>query len=195
MRVIRKEIIKKSLTVYDISVENDKHYILDNNVISHNTMDMYGYDEQSGGGGVKYAADVTLMLTKAKAKEGTEHIGAIISLRVHKSRFMPENIKAKVMVLFKKGIQEHSYLLDVGIELGVIEKEGNSYILNDIKMTRKLINTNPKKFYTPEGLQILRKVIQENWSFGKSDEEIDLTVPTEEEIELDEIDKSLGDIA
>ncbi len=146
---------------------------------SYQTMDMYSPDEQSGGGGVKYASDVTLMLTKAKAKEGTEHIGAIISATVHKSRFMPENKKAKIMVMFKKGIQKYSYLLDLGLELDIIEKEGNSYVLNEIKMTKSNITKTPEKFFTAPGLQILRDGIKEKWSFGNSDEDVDLTDPEE----------------
>jgi RecA/RadA recombinase len=152
---------------------------------SYETMDMYGAPEMSGGGGVKYAADVVIMLTKAKEKEGTQHIGAILSLNVSKSRFIPENVKGKVWCLFKKGIMRHSYLLEVGKDLGIIEKEGISYILNGVKKRRTDIIKNPDDFYTPEGLEILRQGIMKAWQFGKLDsvELTDLVDDDEEEIE------------
>jgi hypothetical protein len=180
MKVIRKSIIKKPLDVYDISVENDKHYILDNGIISHNTMDMYSGPVVSGGGGPAYAADVTITLTKAKSKEGTEHIGAILSLTVQKSRYMPEGVKGKVVLLFKKGLQKHSYLLEMGRECGIIDKEGISYILDGVKKKRTDIIKDPESFFTPSALEILRVAIKNKWSFGEGDGEIDLTNEGEE---------------
>lgn len=140
---------------------------------SYASMSLYSSQQQGGGEGPKYASDVVIMLTKAKAKEGTEHIGAILSLTVQKSRFIPENIKAKVMVLFKKGIMKYSHLLDLGLDLNIIKKEGISYVLNDVKMKRTDILKEPEKFYTSESLEILRNEILNTWSFGhnSNDEE------------------------
>jgi KaiC/GvpD/RAD55 family RecA-like ATPase len=141
---------------------------------TYETMSMYGGPEMSGGGGVKYAADVIIMLTKAKEKEGTAHIGAILSLNVAKSRFIPENVKGKVFCLFKKGIMKHSYLLEVGLELGIIHKEGISYVLNGIKKRKNDIMKNPEAYYTPEALEILRQGIMKAWCFGQGDEDVDM---------------------
>ncbi len=138
---------------------------------SYESMSLYSAPEMSGGQGVKYAADIVIMLTKAKAKEGTEHIGAILTLNINKSRFIPENIKGKVTVMFKKGIYKYSFLLELGLEFGLIKKEGISYVLGGIKKKKKEIIKNPESFFTEENLQSLRDIILSNWSFG-GDEEI-----------------------
>jgi hypothetical protein len=150
---------------------------------------MYGGPEMSGGGGVKYAADVIIMLTKAKEKEGTQHIGAILSLNVAKSRSIPENVKGKVFCLFKKGIMKHSYLLEVGLELGIIEKEGISYVLNGVKKRKSDIMKNPDDYYTPEALQILRDGILKAWRFGEGDEEVDMADLAEMDLDAIEDDE------
>jgi len=150
---------------------------------TYETMDMYSGPVVSGGGGPTYAADVIITLTKAKSKEGTAHIGAILSLNIQKSRYMPEGARGKVLVLFKKGIQKHSYLLDMGREVGLITKEGISYILNDIKMKRTDIMREPEKFFTKAGLDLLREEIKKIWSFGESGEDVDINDLIEDEDE------------
>jgi RecA/RadA recombinase len=141
---------------------------------SYETMDLYGAPKMSGGGGVTYASDVIIMLTKAKEKEGTAHIGAILSLNVNKSRFIPENVKGKVFCLFKKGIMKHSYLLEVGLETGLIKKEGISYVLNGVKKRKSDIMKKPDIFYTPESLEMLRQAIMKMWCFGEGDDNVDM---------------------
>jgi hypothetical protein len=52
--------------VYDIEIEGAEHYILENGIISHNS-------------GTKYAASVTIFLSKAQYKEGEERLGNILT--------------------------------------------------------------------------------------------------------------------
>ncbi|MBT7823173.1 MAG: hypothetical protein HN674_08585, partial [Candidatus Marinimicrobia bacterium] len=47
MKICKKEIITKNQKVYDIEVENSHHYILNNNIISHNSL--YPQDIMGGG--------------------------------------------------------------------------------------------------------------------------------------------------
>jgi hypothetical protein len=123
------------------------------------------------------------MLTKAKEKEGINHVGAILSLNIQKSRFIPENVKSKVIVLFKKGIYKYSSLLELGIEFGVIKKEGISYVLDGVKMKRTEIIKKPEDYFTQSALEILREAILKNWSFGGDD-----NIEIDDFIEVDEDD-------
>jgi DNA polymerase III epsilon subunit-like protein len=71
--------IKKceSEKVYDITVKDEAHYILENGVVSHNS-------------GLYYAATNIIFLSKRKEKVGTEVIGNIIHCKNQKSRLTIE---------------------------------------------------------------------------------------------------------
>ncbi len=140
----------------------------------------------SGGGGITYSSDVTIMLSKAKEKDGTELVGAIITCRVDKSRYQPEGNKMKVVLMFKKGIYKHSHLIDLGLELGLIKKEGLSLVLTDgTKKRRKEIIRNADQYLVGKVLDELRDSIYNKFCFGSnSDSEFeDIIELNEDEIE------------
>jgi len=152
-------------------------------VVAHtyDTMEMFSKKKVSGGTGLDYAADVTLILTKAKQKEGTEHIGANITCNVEKSRYIPEGTKVKVQILFKKGLSKYSSLVEMAYEYGVFKKEGISFILPDgDKVKMKEVRENPDK-YIPKYLEEIRKEILNRFSYN-----------TESEVEYKEEEEQLG---
>ena len=53
--------------VYDITVKDAEHYILDNGIISHNSF--FPGQVMGGGGGIKFASDYVCQLSKAKDKD------------------------------------------------------------------------------------------------------------------------------
>jgi RecA/RadA recombinase len=140
---------------------------------SYDTMELFSKQVASGGNGLIYASDVIIMLTKAKEKDGKEQIGVVLSLNLNKSRYMPEGKKVKLLLLFKKGIYKYSYLLDLGIDLGAIEKSGNSYIFPDgQKGMKKAILKNGKDFFNEANLTELQLAIKSAFEFGKGSDEI-----------------------
>lgn len=179
--IVRISSIKKlstKETVYDVRVKDHHNYILENGIISHN----------SGGGGVQYAPDVALILSKAKEKDGTKHIGAIITLRVDKSRWQPEGNKYKVILLFDKGIFKFSSMIDFATDFEIFKKAGTRIELPDgSKKFRKEIVRNPELYFTPDIMEKLQKAIQDKYGFGTADGdsefhefEEDLEIPEEE---------------
>lgn len=120
-----------------------------------------------GGDGPKYSADVTLMLSKAKEKEGTKQVGAIITCRVDKSRYQPEGNKYKVILLFDKGIYKYSDLIDLGSEIGVLLKEGISIVFPDgQKAKRKTILNDPETYFNGSNLEKLQEAFKCEFGFG-----------------------------
>lgn len=142
-------------------------------VVAHTyqTIEMFSKNKVSGGTGLDYAADTILILTKAKEREGTDHIGALITLNVEKSRWIPEGQKIKVLLLFKRGLYKYSSLFDIGYEEGLIVKEGKQYIMPDgQKAFKKTIMNDGERFYTEEVLEKLREVVLAKYSFGGGDD-------------------------
>jgi len=195
-RIVSKRIITEPTNVYDISIDNDdQYYILESGLISHNTFDKYSPVEISGGSGVKYFADVSIITFKGKQKEGTEQIGIVLRLRTHKSRFMQENKEVKIVIAFKKGFNKYSSLYELAQEFKTFKKEGFSWILADgQKVTMKKIREQPSKYFVGENLEAIRQDIMENFGFGENvfdisdDEELEDIVIDEEEEEDDNED-------
>lgn len=152
---------------------------------SYNSMNMYSPQVVTGGGGILYASDVIVNLTKAKEKEGNERIGSIITLKTLKSRFAREEKKVKLLLLYGKGLYKYSYLLEYGLELGVIKKEGMSYVFPDgQKAMKKKIVKEASTFWNEHNLNALRDAIINDLSLTSFSTEVtddDIDEMTEEE--------------
>jgi len=100
--------------VYDISVADVEHYILDNGVASHNT-------------GSYYSADNIFILGRQQEKDGTELMGYNFIINVEKSRHTREKSKIPVTVKFDGGISKWSGLLDMALEAKAVVKPSNGW--------------------------------------------------------------------
>lgn len=95
--------------VYDITVADCAHYILENGVVTHNT-------------GIYYSADIIFIVGRQQEKDGTEVSGFNFIINVEKSRFVREKSKIPVQVLHESGISKWSGMLDIGVESGFVVK-------------------------------------------------------------------------
>lgn len=95
--------------VYDLSVKNAEHYILENGVVTHNT-------------GSYYSADNIYILGRQQEKDGQDLIGYNFIINVEKSRYVREKARIPVTVRFDGGISRYSGLLDMALESGHVTK-------------------------------------------------------------------------
>jgi len=95
--------------VYDLSVKNAEHYVLENGVVTHNT-------------GPYYSADNIFIIGRQQEKENNELSGYSFILNVEKSRFVREKSKIPLSVSFEGGISAWSGLLDAALESGHVIK-------------------------------------------------------------------------
>jgi len=100
--------------VYDISVKDAEHYVLENGVVTHNT-------------GSYYSADNIFILGRQQEKEGTELLGYNFIINVEKSRYVREKSKIPVSVKFDGGISRWSGLLDMALLSGHVIKPSNGW--------------------------------------------------------------------
>jgi RecA/RadA recombinase len=80
--------------------------LLTNHVYAKIGAGPYAGNEQSGGSGSKYASSITVNLTKAKEKDGDEHIGSVITCTIVKSRLTKEGLKVKALIKFNGRIRQ-----------------------------------------------------------------------------------------
>jgi RecA/RadA recombinase len=144
--------------------------------------------EISGGSGLKYAASSIAMLSKKKDKDGTDVIGNIIKVTMHKSRFTKENKKVEVKLSYDTGLDRYYGLLDLAEKYDIIKKVSTRYELPDgTKVFGKSINENPEKYYTDDIMEQLEAAAHKEFMYGVDEDEPEIIVdrkifPDEEEV-------------
>jgi len=105
-----------------------------------------------GGGGIVYSANTVWIISKAQEKEGTDLVGWNFTINSVKSRFVREKSKFPLLVLYEKGINKYSGLLDIALDMGFVEKPSMGWytrplIEGDRKWRAK--DTNCPEFWDP----------------------------------------------
>ncbi len=100
--------------VYDISVQDAEHYVLENGVVTHNT-------------GVMYSSNQVFIIGRSQDKEGTDLVGYNFTIVVEKSRFVKEKSRLTFQVKFDGGINRYSGLMDLALESGHLIKPSNGW--------------------------------------------------------------------
>lgn len=114
LKLVSKKEIVDNIDLYDIEVADQHHYILDNGIISHNSIGSFmGGSTISGGGGGKYSPSIIFTLTKSQLtdKDSEEHVkkiglektrvGIVVTLWPYKQRFA-RPIPVKIHIPFYK---------------------------------------------------------------------------------------------
>jgi hypothetical protein len=162
--------------VYDIEVGNYGHYILDGNIVSHNSF--IPVQTMSGGGGITYASDYILMLSKAKHKEGDKVAGGIISSKCIKNRDVRPETKIKLLLSFKQGLHKYFGLIPYAEQAGILKKSGTKYEIVETGKKfweKEIYGKKAEEVFTQENLEKMNKYVKEEFSYGESslDEIID----------------------
>lgn len=130
------------LPVYDISVKDVEHYVLENGIVTHNT-------------GSYYSAGNIFIIGRQQEKDKEGLSGYNFVINIEKSRLAKEKSKITVSVDFKKGISKWSGLLDIALESGHVFKPSNGwYQRHDVdgvveEKKYRLAETNTKAFWEP----------------------------------------------
>ena len=112
---------------------------------------MYGSPETtSGGRALKFYASLRMDIRRIGAiKDGTDIIGNRTRVKVVKNKCAPPFKEAEFDILYNVGISHESLLIDIGAEVGIVEKAGSWYSYGDLRLgqgkenARDFLKENP----------------------------------------------------
>lgn len=106
------------------------------NQIRHKIGVMFGNPETTpGGNALKFYASVRVEVRRAaQIKQGDQIIGNRVKTKIVKNKVAPPFRTCEFDIMYNEGISVAGDLLDVGVQVGSIEKRGNSYTFGEIKL-------------------------------------------------------------
>lgn len=169
----RAQIIKAAFRVLSLKMSTIKvPMILTNHVYDNIGGGLYAGKVQSGGRGSKYAASITISLSKSKEKDGDIQIGSVITCTVVKSRFVREGLRVKTLIRFDGGLDRYYGLLDIAEKAGIFKKVSTKYETPQGKFFGKSIETNPERFFTSDILEKINQYVNSNFKFISTGENL-----------------------
>ena len=111
---------------------------------------LFGNPETTtGGNALKFYSSVRIDIRKiSQIKDGENVVGSRVKVKVVKNKVAPPFRKAEFDILYGEGISRSGEIVDLGVELGVIQKSGSWFSYNDSKLA--------------QGREAAKKLLQDN---------------------------------
>jgi len=144
-------------------------------IVTNHTYEVVGSyvptKEMSGGGGLKYAASIITYLSKSKKKDTDNQVtGALISVKIDKSRFTREEKKIITLFDHTRGLDRYYGLLDIAEQGGVVEKISTKYKFPNGKSGfESVIYREPEKWFDKSVLDAIDVAAGKLFKYGEGE--------------------------
>jgi len=125
---------------------------------------LFGNPETTtGGNALKFYAAVRLDMRRMEAiKQGGEVIGNRVKVRVKKNKVAPPFKTAEFDIIYNEGISRSGDVLDMGVEVGVVEKKGAYYTFGETRLGQGRENAKAFLRENPELMDEIGQKIRQN---------------------------------
>jgi len=114
-----------------------------------------------GGRALKFYSSIRIDLRRVETiKQGNEAIGSHIRAKVVKNKVAPPFRSAEFDIMFDHGISREGNLIDLGVELGLVNKTGAFFSYGDIRLGQGRENTKQYLSQNPELAQEIERQIR-----------------------------------
>ena len=132
---------------------------------------MFGSPEVTPGGrALKFYASVRIDVRRGEAiKQGTEIVGNKTRIRVVKNKVAPPFRLAEVDIMYGLGISQEGEIIDLGTEVGVVQRSGSWYSYQGERLGQGRENSKQFLLENPDIKKEISLKIREFYKFGETD--------------------------
>ncbi len=129
---------------------------------------MFGNPEVTPGGrALKFYSSIRLEVRRIDSlKQGTEVVGNRTRVKVVKNKVAPPFKQAEFDILYGEGISREGSILDLGLEIGLVQKSGAWYGYQDLRLGQGRENTRDFLKANPDLTQELDAKIRQHFTAG-----------------------------
>ncbi|MCL2575522.1 MAG: recombinase RecA [Defluviitaleaceae bacterium] len=133
---------------------------------------MYGTPETTTGGrALKFYASVRLdirRVSKGEIKQGDDHLGFRAKIKVVKNKVAPPFKVAEFDIMFGKGIDAGSDIIDLAVDVDIIKKSGSWFSYGDLRLGQGRDKANAYLLENPELFAEVEQAVRKHYGFGDS---------------------------
>ena len=168
---IQARLMSQGLRKLTPTVSKSKASIIFINQLRQKIGVMWGNPETTPGGlALKFYSSVRLDIRRIEAiKKGDEILGNRVRVKVVKNKVSAPFKTAEFDIMFGIGIDKYGYLLDIGVNDGIIDKAGAFFSYNGEKIGQGRENSKQYLMEHPEIAQEIENYIREKHSCKKVD--------------------------
>ncbi len=141
---------------------------------------MFGNPETTtGGNALKFYASIRIEVRRsAQIKNGDKVVGNRVKVKVVKNKVAPPFRTTEFDIMYNEGISASGDLLDTGVLIGAIEKNGNTFMFKDVKLG---VGRENAKAFLKETPKVFKEIDAEVRKRVKESEVVVAAKPAEEE--------------
>jgi len=141
---------------------------------------MFGNPETTtGGNALKFYASVRIEVRRsAQIKNGDKVVGNRTKVKIVKNKVAPPFRTTEFDIMYNEGISSSGDLLDTGVVLGVIDKNGNTYMFGEVKLG---VGREAAKTFLKDDKKVFKEIDKAVRSKVESGEAVPAKAPEEAE--------------
>jgi recombination protein RecA len=146
---------------------------------------MFGNPETTtGGNALKFYASVRLDIRRIGAiKKGDEILGNQTRVKVVKNKVAPPFKQTEFDILYNEGVSKHGELIDLGVELGIVEKSGAWYSYGADRIGQGRDNVREFLKENPEMSDDIERQIRQKKNIGAAGDELESVPDSDNKID------------